>query len=309
MRPFRFGVQCSTAASGAEWRERALRIEGLGYSTAFSPDHFGDQWAPTIAMTIAAEATTTLKVGALVYDVDYRHPLVLAKEMATLDLATEGRVEFGIGAGWMASDYAEAGITYDRPGIRIKRLVEATKIAKGLWSGEPFSFDGEHYTITEATGTPTPHTPGGPPVLIGGGGKVLLTAAAQLADIVGLNASLHDGNAGPEAVRSALGPRFAERYQWVKDAAGDRFDQIEIQLHTFTVQVVDDPRALFEMMAPSMGITADEAETVPMVLAGPIESIVEQLHHHRETYGASYIVVHEGEIDAFAPVVAQLAGI
>lgn len=307
MHPFRFGVQCNAAPTGRAWRERARHIEDLGYATAFTPDHFGDQWAPTIAMTIAAEATTSLKVGALVYDVDYRHPLVLAKEMATLDLASDGRVEFGIGAGWMRSDYDQAGITYDPPGVRIERMAEAVDICRGLWSGRPFSYTGRHFRLTDAVGTPNPGRAGGPPVLIGGGGRRVLSYAARNADIVGLNASLHEGTIGPEAARSALGERFAERRRWIEEAAGpERFRELELQLATLMVQVTDNADALYEMMAGGFGLTPEEARTVPMVLAGSVNSIAEQLEHHRATYGVSYIVIHEGEIDAFAPVVAKL---
>ena len=308
MHPFRFGVQYSGAATGTAYRETVRKIEDLGYSTVFCPDHFEDQWSPTIATAIAAEATTTLKVGTLVYDVDYRHPLVLAKEIATLDLATEGRVEFGIGAGWMQTDYDMAGITYDRPGVRIDRMLEAVEIVKGLWGDTPVTHEGAHYNIAAALGSPVPHTPGGPPVIIGGGGKRVLTAAARHADIVGLNASLHAGSVGTEAVLSALGERFAERRLWVEEAAGDRYDELELQLNTFMVIVSDDADGLFDQMAPDFGLTPEQAKTIPMVLAGTVDSICEQLHHHREVYGTSYIVIHDGEIDAMAPVVERLAG-
>lgn len=308
MHPFRFAVQYGSSATGASFRDTVRKIEDLGYSTVFCPDHFDEQWAPTVAITIAAEATSELRVGTLVYDVDYRHPLVLAKEIATLDLATEGRVEFGIGAGWLESDYEMSGITFDRPSVRIERMLEAVDIITGLWGDGPVTHNGRHFTITDALGTPRPHTEGGPPVIIGGGGKRVLTAAAQRADIVSLNASLHAGSIGVEAVLSALGPRFVERRQWVEDAAGDRFPELELQLHTFMAVVSDDADALFEQMAPGFGITAEQARTIPMVLAGTIDDICEQLQHHRETYGTSYIVVHEGEIDAMAPVVDRLAG-
>src|SRR5256885_1086312 len=147
-RPFRFGVITSNAPDGATWRERARRAEALGYSTLFLPDHFQEQWAPIVGMTIAAEATQRLNVGSLVFANDYRHPVVLAKEIATLDLATEGRVEFGLGAGWRRSDYEGAGLQYDGPGTRIDRMAEALAVMKGLWSSaEPLHHDGRHYTI------------------------------------------------------------------------------------------------------------------------------------------------------------------
>ncbi|MGH9103863.1 MAG: LLM class flavin-dependent oxidoreductase, partial [Acidimicrobiales bacterium] len=135
MFPFRFGVQLSRADSGAAWRGLARKIEDLGYSTLFIPDHFEDQFGPLVALTVAAEATSTLRVGSLVFGNDYRHPVVLASEVATLDLMAEGRVEVGLGAGWMRSDYQQAGITEDPPGVRISRMAESLTVMKSLWSG------------------------------------------------------------------------------------------------------------------------------------------------------------------------------
>ncbi len=154
MRPFRFSVQHHAAADGKAWRDLARKTEDLGYTTLYLPDHFGDQWSPTVAMTIAAEVTKTLRVGALVYDVDYRHPITQAKEVATLDLAFPGRTIFGFGAGWMKTDYDESGIAYDSPGTRIDRMKEALTIMKALWPDGTCTFEGEHYTITNAQGFP-----------------------------------------------------------------------------------------------------------------------------------------------------------
>ncbi|HJL98098.1 MAG: TIGR03621 family F420-dependent LLM class oxidoreductase [Acidimicrobiales bacterium] len=312
MHPFRFGVQFSTSTSGDVYRETVRKIEDLGYSTVFCPDHFDDQWAPTVALTVAAEATTTLRVAALVYDVDYRHPVTLAKEIATLDVVSGGRVEFGIGAGWMTDDYEAAGIQFDRPGVRIDRMIEAIEVVQGLWSGEPLDFRGSHYEISGLTGTPSPHQPGGPPIIVGGGGKRVLTEAALRADIVGLNASLHAGSVGPETALSALGERFLERRNWVEEAAGDRFPEIELQMNTFMTAVTNttsEANEMFEGMAPMFGLSAEQARTIPMVLAGTISDVCDQLHRYRELYGTSYWVIHEGEVDAMAPVVAKMTDI
>ncbi|MBJ82428.1 MAG: luciferase [Acidimicrobiaceae bacterium] len=311
MHPFRFGVQFSKSASGDDYRDSVRRIEDLGYSTVFCPDHFDDQWAPTVALTVAAEATTDLRVATLVYDVDYRHPVVLAKEIATLDLVSNGRVEFGIGAGWMSDDYDTAGIPFDKAGIRIDRMVEAIDVVRGLWSGQPLNFQGEHYVVRDMTGAPSPCQPGGPPIIVGGGGKRVLTEAARRADIVGLNASLHSGSVGPETALSALGERFLERRNWVEEAAGERFSQLELQMNTFMTAVTATTAEADEMiegMAPMFGLSPDQARTIPMVLAGTVNDVCEQLHHHRELYGTSYWVIHEGEVDAMAPVVAKMSG-
>src|SRR3954454_18343105 len=189
-RKFRFGVQLMNAKDGTDWAEQARRAEALGYSTLFLPDHFGDQLAPLPAMMAAADATMTLRVGALVHDNDYKHPVVLAKEVATVDLLSGGRVEFGIGAGWMTTDYEQSGIPKDRDGVRIAKMVEALDIYRGLWAPGPFSFKGEHYTIDGLDGPPKPVQQPHPPILIGGGGPKVLRIAAQHADIVGINPKL-----------------------------------------------------------------------------------------------------------------------
>jgi probable F420-dependent oxidoreductase len=308
MVPFRFAVQFSKAASGAAWRDAARKVEGLGYSTLFMPDHFGDQYGPLVALTVAAEATTDLRVGSLVFDNDYRHPVVLAKEVATLDLLSEGRVEFGLGAGWMTSDYEQSGIPNDSPGTRIDRMTESLAIMKSLWSDGRATLAGKHYTITEAVGTPTPHQRPYPPIIIGGGGKRILTLAGREADIVGINPNLAAGYIGPEVAANTLVEFYRQRVEWVRSAAGDRFDQLELQVLTFLVQVVPTGREVLEQMAPLLSTTPEALAEIPIALVGTVDEIVETLQRRREELGFSYIVIQEAEIDAFAPVVARLTG-
>src|SRR5438445_821834 len=222
----------SHAPDGATWRDRARRAEALGYSTLFMPDHFEEQWGPIVGLTVALEATDRLNVGPLVLDNDYRHPVVLAKEVATLDLVGEGRVELGLGAGWLRTDYESSGIPYDRPGLRVERMAEALAVMKALWSSEePVEFKGAHYTIAGVVGTPRPHRTPHPKVCVGGGGRRVLSIAAREADIVGVNATLTAGEIGAEAVRSATPSAFHEKVSWIREAAGDRFDAIELQCH------------------------------------------------------------------------------
>lgn len=306
--PFRFGVQTSSAPDGKAWRDRARQVEDLGYSTLYIPDHFGDQWGPLVALTVAAEATTSLNVGALVFDNDYRHPVVLAKEIATLDIVSDGRVEFGIGAGWMISDYDESGIAYDRPGVRIDRLAEALEIFEQMWSTGSATFEGEHYRVTGAQGEPRPRTTPRPKILIGGGGKRVLSLAAKHADIIGINPSIPEGKVGPAAIESAKVERYRERLQWVKEAAGHRFDSIELQCLCFMVQVVDDRATALTNLAPLFGLSPDEAGELPLALVGSVDEICEQLEARRAELGISYWVVQEPALEDFAPVVARLAG-
>jgi probable F420-dependent oxidoreductase len=308
MVPFRFAVQLSKAASGDAWRDTARKVEGLGYSTLFVPDHFGDQYGPLVALTVAAEATADLRVGSLVLGNDYRHPVVLAKEVATLDLLSEGRVEFGLGAGWMTSDYEQSGIAHDSPGTRIERMEESLAIMKALWSEGRATLAGKHYTVTEAVGTPTPHQRPHPPIIIGGGGQRVLTFAGREADIVGINPNLAAGYIGPEVAAHALVEFYRQRVEWVRAAAGDRFDQLELQILTFLVQVVPNGREVLEQMAPIFSTTPEAMAEIPIALVGTVDEIVETLQRRREELGFSYMVIQEAELEAFAPVVARLTG-
>jgi len=308
MAPFRFGVQLSNASSGASWRDLSRSIEGLGYSTLFIPDHFEDQFGPLVALTVAAEATTTLKVGSLVFGNDYRHPIVLAKEIATLDLLSEGRVEFGLGAGWMTTDYEQSGIGNDPPGVRISRMAESLAIMKSLWSTGAATFAGEHYTINGAVGRPMPHSRPYPKVIIGGGGRRVLGIAAREADIVGVNPSLAAGYVGSEVLETTTAEYYDQRITWIREAAGDRFTDLELQVLTFLVQIVPDRDDAIERLSSMMGVTPEQIDGSPIALIGTIEQITERLVERRARYGFSYVVVHEAEMEAFAPVVAALAG-
>lgn len=307
-RPFRFAVQSSSAPDARTWRERARKAEDLGYSTLYIPDHLGDQWGPIVAMTVAAEATEKLNVGTLVFDNDYRHPVVLGKEIATLDLISEGRVELGLGAGWMRSDYEQAGLPYDPPGVRIERMVEGLAVMKQLWREGAAQMVGKHYRVAAAQGFPRPASPTGPRIVVGGGGRRVLSIAAREADIVGVNPNLAAGYVGPEVAASSTAPYYRERIGWIREAAGERFDDIELQCLTFMVQFTSDRQGAFESVAPLFGLTPEEAAEVPLALAGTVEEMVETLQRRRQEYGFSYIVVHDPEMEEFAQVVAALVG-
>ncbi len=308
MHPFRFAVQLSKADSGPAWRTAARKIEDLGYSTLFIPDHFDDQFGPLVALTVAAESTATLRVGSLVFGNDYRHPVVLAKEVATLDLLSTGRVEFGLGAGWMTSDYEASGIGADPAGMRISRMAESLAVMKSLWSGGETTFSGEHYQITGAVGTPTPAQRPHPPIIIGGGGRVVLGIAAREADIVGVNPSLAAGHIGPEVIETTSGEYYLQRIEWIKQAAGKRFDDLELQCLTFLVQVVPDREEAIARMASALSVTPEQVDGSPIAMVGTTDQIAEKLRERRELFGFSYIVVHEAEMEAFAPVVADCPG-
>ena len=306
-RPFRFGVQLSDASSAGAWRSLVRKVEDLGYSTVFLPDHFGDQLAPMVALAAAAEATTGLHLGTLVLGNDYRHPLVVAKEAATVDLLSEGRLELGIGAGWMTSDYEQSGMALDPPARRVARMAEAVEVMKLLWSGGG-DFEGDHYRLRGAQGKPAPYRRPHPLLMIGGGSERVLTIAGAEADIVGLNPRLTEGHVGPGAIASVAPEHYDRRLEWVRAGAGDRFDSIEIQSLTFLVRVVPDGRRVLEETAAMFSMPPDQAAQVPIALIGSVEEICEELERRRRRWSMSYWVVHEADIEAFAPVVAALAG-
>jgi probable F420-dependent oxidoreductase len=308
-RKFRFGVQSGGASSAREWQERARKVEALGYSTLFMPDHFIDTpFAPMVGIAMAAEATETLRVGTMVLGNDYKHPAVVAKEFATLDLLSDGRVEAGIGAGWMRVDYEALSLPYDRAGVRIDRLAEALAVLKGAWGPEPFSFDGEHYTIKDYDGIPKPVQQPHPPVFVGGGGRKLLTLAAREADIIGFTPAARAGEITTDQVRETLPATWTEKFAWVREAAGDRFDDLELQIRYFFAAITDDRRGLADAAAPAFGISADEALESGVALVGTVDECCDQLARRREEWGVSYIAVGDDQYEAFAPVVSRLVG-
>jgi len=301
-------VQASGATDARGWVDQARKAEDLGYDVFTMPDHFTDQLAPVPALMAAADATTRLRIGALVFDNDYKHPVVLAKELATIDLLSSGRVEIGIGAGWMLSDYEAAGMTYDRPGVRIDRFEEGVAIIKGVMADGPFSFSGEHYTIANYDGKPLPVQRPHPPILIGGGGKRVLRIAVREADIVGVNGSLHAGVVGPDALGTMTLEAVTERVGWVREFAGDRIDDIELNIRAFFVSVTEDRASVVDGIASMISVERSMVENSPFALIGSVNSITEDLVRRREQLGFSYVIVGPDDIEPFAPVVAALTG-
>jgi len=308
-RPFRFGVQLSRADTGAEWAALARKAEDLGYSTLFVPDHFGDQLSPAVALMSAADATTDLRVGPLVLDNDFRHPVVLAKEAASIDRLSGGRLELGIGAGWMNDDYDHSGIAMDPPGMRIDRLEEALDVLEGLFAPGPFSYEGKHYQISALDGLPKPVRPAGPPLVIGGGGRRLLSLAARRADVVGVNPSVRSGRTDAAAAQDGAADVTDRKLAWVRDAAGTRYGDIEINMLIFACVVTDDRASVIDAMAPLFGVPPEIVGDHPHAWVGTVAQICDDLVARRERWDASYLVVQGPEaMDAAAPIVARLAG-
>lgn len=309
-RRFRFGVLCRESPSGPELIKQARQIEDLGYSTFFVPDHFIDApLAPVPALAAVAVATTTLRVGPLVLCNDYTHPAVVAHEMATIDLISEGRLELGIGAGWMTADYEQTGIPMDRAGVRIERLAESVDVLKGLFADGPFSHSGKYYTISEFDGRSAPVQRPHPPIIIGGGGKKLLSLAGREADIVGVIANAARGYMDdPLEARSMVDEETDDKIAWVREAAGDRYPDLEIQTLCSYTHVAADTTTVAGQVASEVGVSVDELLRIPVVMIGSVSQIAEELHARRERWDMSYFVVMADKAEEFAPVVAELAG-
>jgi probable F420-dependent oxidoreductase len=225
VKPFRFLIGARGVQDRQTLVERARAAEALGYSDLTVHDHLTPQLAPVALLTAVAMATDKLRLCPLVFNNDLRHPAVLAQELATLDVLSEGRVVVGIGAGWNEPEYRSIGLPFDSPAVRISRMLEAVTILRGLFGEGPTSFDGRFYTITELDGQPKPVQRPHPPFLIGGTRERMLRIAAREADIVGMDLRQDRGSLG-----DAFPSRMDERVGWVRDAAGSRFDGLDLSV-------------------------------------------------------------------------------
>lgn len=320
VRPFRFALQAFEAATPESWFDTARRTEALGYSTLFTTDHhFGPgaiadasghrpvDVAPISAMTMAAAVTTTLRVGCRVFCVDYHHPVVLAKELATVDFLSGGRLEAAIGAGWVQAEYDGLGIPMDRAGVRIARLAEAVGVLRAHWLGEPVDISGDHLHVSGFSGTPRP-VQERIPIMIGGGSPKVLRLAGTLADVVSFNFNNAAGKLGPNSVTSATEAQTVEKIGWVREGAGERFDDLELEIGAYFIAVTDDAASAAAALGARFGVTGDEILAHPHALIGTVDSICDTLQRRREVFGINYITVAQRHLDEFAPVVARLAG-
>jgi probable F420-dependent oxidoreductase len=322
-RPFRFAVQSYNAESPAAWRDRARRAEELGYSALHVADHYLgpgpalkacnhplQEYAAVPLMAAAAEATSTLRIGARVFCIDYRPLAVLVKEAATIDWLSDGRLELGLGAGWLANEYEALGIPMDPAGVRVTRLGEYVRAAKLLFAGEEVDVDGEHVSLHGFAGAPA-RTPA-PPIMIGGGARRVLTLAGSEADIVSLNFDNSSGKIGADGVQSSTAEKIDQKVAWVREgaeSAGREMPEIEIAGY-FTVVTPDAATA--EKTAAGFGqmfgLEAEDIIDHPNCLIGTLDQIVDRLVERRERYGISYVTVGDSNMEAFAPVVDRLAG-
>jgi len=310
-RPFRFiSPMPRLTVPPPQWRAELRRLEDLGFHTVAVSDHFTQGWVmePIVAMTAAAEATTSLRVLSLVLGNDYRHPVLLHKAMATLDVLSGGRVEIGLGAGWLPGDYQAAGIPLDPPGVRVERLAESVQVVKGLFGAEPLDFAGRHYQISALDGLPKPVQQPHPPILVGGGSRRVLGLAGRLADIVGVNPSLKPAAAPGSAVLDLTEDRVAEKIAWARDgatSAGRDASTVDFQLSVLSLDVTDVPGAQAWTSSLAQGVDPDLLATSPAVLHGPAAYCAEQLHKWREVLGLNQFHLG-GDPIAAAAVIAHL---
>jgi probable F420-dependent oxidoreductase len=320
-RPFRFGLQAFEATTAAEWFDLARRVEDLGYSTLFSSDHyFGPgaisdatghrpvDLAPLTSIAMAAAVTSTLRVGCRVFACDFHHPVVLAKEMATLDVLSGGRLEVGLGAGWVRDEYEGLGVPMAPAGQRIAKVGEYAQLLRAHWSGEQLDIDTPNTHASGFAGLPVPVQQPGPPIMIGGGAPKILGLAGRHADIVSLNFNNSSGRLGGASVASSGADQTAEKIQWIRDGAGDRFDDIEIEIGGYFVAVGDGASTALDAMAARFGVGTDEFATHPHAFFGSVDQVCETLVERRERYGFSYVTVAQRYLEEFAPVVAALTG-
>ncbi|GHO82172.1 TIGR03621 family F420-dependent LLM class oxidoreductase [Dictyobacter formicarum] len=290
-KPFRFGLAAGRGNSRTAWRDKARKVEDLGYDILLVPDHVTTDLAPITALAVAAEATRTLRIGSFVFCNDFRHPALLAREAATLDLLSEGRFELGLGAGYELKDYTQTGIPFDAPGLRVSRLEETLLITRQFFTEEVINFSGRHYTITGLRCSPRPAQQPYPPIFLGGSGKRLLSIGARLANSLGI---------GFQSITDAQGKflptapeEIEEKITWIRQAAGERFEQLELGYTLFSVQVTN------------------QRVHVPLnfhTMIGTQEQIIDELLERRARFGLTYVQVTEQSLDFFAPIVARLSG-
>lgn len=315
VRPFRFGVLGESIRTGTELTDTARRAEDLGYSTLLIRDHlvaepFGHQFAPLVALAAAAAVTTTLRIGTLVLANDYRHPALLAKEAATLDVLSNGRLELGLGAGWLRDEYEQAGIAFDPPGVRVSRLAESLHALKELFSGKPTTVHGDHYEITDLAGFPVPVQQPHPPILVGAGSRRMLGLAGQEADIVGILPKALPSGTISDDLSERTAAATAQKVAWIRAGAGDRFEEIELSMmiSPLIAERQDDVAAQFAAARGWGPSAAVHVSDMPSAFVGPVQRIVDLMAERRERYGFSYYVVSDRALAAFAPVVTSLAG-
>ncbi|MCX5042240.1 LLM class F420-dependent oxidoreductase [Aldersonia sp. NBC_00410] len=321
LRKFRFaaGGEGNPEEGGArKFIRLAQQAEDYGYDSFMIPDHLGPQVSPIAALGALAVATEKIRLGTAVLANGFRHPAILAKDAATIDVLSKGRLELGIGAGWMKEEFDKAGIAYDRPGLRIEKLDEALTILDVLLRGQECNFEGKHYQIRGLKGSPRPRQGPRPPLAVGGGGPKMLALAAKHADIVSVvPVTTAEGKLRLSGITME---KTVERVELIKQAAGARFADIELNWTITTIVITDDREKVAEMalaaldkgFPPNMDVdvqlSVEEILNSPYIAIGTFEEIADQVRAVRAQTGMSYVGVFPTQMDAFAPIITLLKG-
>ena len=319
--PFRFGVQSFNAQSGSDWKEKVQRAESLGFSSFHLADHIIgpgpalertnhpiQSLAAIPAMAYAAAVTDTIKIGCRVFCIDYHDPVVLTKEAMTIDLLSGGRLELGLGAGWLADEYKAIGMNMDSPGERISRLEDIIEGIKAYAGEGPLSISNATINWQEFDGVPKPVQTPHPPIMIGGGSPRILRLAGREADIVSLNFNNRAGVIGPDGVKTSTAEKTIEKVKWIREGAGDRFSDIEIEIGAYFTFIMDDATPVLANFSQMFGLSEDEMGQHPHALFGDVVGVCDELERRRDAFGISYVTIGEDAMEAFAPVVSNLAG-
>jgi probable F420-dependent oxidoreductase len=328
-KPFRFATQAFSAGSGGEWREMARKAEALGFTTFHVADHyFGpgpiqaetghpvQELAAVVALSIAAAATERIRVGTRMLCVDYHLAATLAKEMATLDLLSDGRLELGLGAGWVQAEYRAMGIRFDPLDVRLERLGETVQLMKDHFSGDQINLDGKHVRVSGYVGAPRPVQRPRPKIMIGGGGRKVLMLAGREADIVSVNWDNRSGRVDTSSLQTSAQSHMTQKIGWIREGAGDHWDEIELEIGAYLTFITDHGHRVAERLAPRLGLDPADVPDYPHTLIGSVDTICERLLERRERYGFNYItipmrtqlVADESSFDDFAEVIERLHG-
>ena len=310
--PFTFLADAFDVSSARELGERARAAEDLGVTTFVLPDHLVGQPAPVPYLAAVAALTNRIRISAFVHNNDLRHPAVLAQELATLDVLSEGRLDVAVGAGWNEAEYTAIGLSFDPARVRQARLAESVTVLKGCFGADPFSFAGEHYTITDYDAQPKPVQHPHPPFFIGGGGRATLELAAREAQTVGFAPRILRG--GVPDPRSFTWAATEEKTGWVREAAGERFDELTLNVYpsfwpvTVTEDLVREAEKVAAAMKERSGIELSVREVIdsPHIFIGTHDRFVEKFTELRDRLGISSFLI--GDLDQLGSVVEQLAG-
>lgn len=319
VKPFRFAVQSFNAQSGEDWANQVRQAEQLGYSAFHLADHLigpgpaldktnhpVQNLAAVPAMAYAAAVTERIRIGCRVFCIDYHNPVVLVKSAMTIDLLSGGRLEFGLGAGWLAEEYAAVGLSFDPPKERIDRLADVLEGVKAFRGEGCANIANGALCWRDFEGIPKPVSK--PPIMIGGGSPRVLRLAGCEADIVSLNFNNRAGVIGPDGVQKSTEEETRRKVGWIREGAGERFDELEIEIGAYFTVVVEDPAPVLAGFAQMFGLPEAEVAKHPHALIGNVDAICDELQRRRELFGISYVTVGADHMQAFAPVVERLAG-